>query len=442
MPSSTLTTIRQRLLRELDLGIIIPNAKFDSAASTSITSADVMRNSRWTTNHFSQRNTVIYRPGSATAADNIRYAGDLTNSTGTLVHTGANYSDTTVTSEIPELWYDGVRADLEILDAINRALEFVHFSTFIPISHGGDLDYDMSASTDTNWTNVGSPSTSAKSTTARRVPYGLRSYQLINNGVANEGTRSATLGMGSSRSVKGFAIASVNVGGASFQLYDVTNAGTTSLLDAVTTSQEEPMLLIQEWQNVPSTTREIAANLLGTTTTSDVFWNGLWIYKQDNLRVNLPSFLNEGFKAPSIFQGRPKFSVANHVYDAQSLEMVELKENQDYVYLYDHHNDANPYAIMVNGPEAYDWPLFVEARLPYSHMGVLSAESDATNAPLHLLMPKLKSTVLNDIYLPRNPQNPVWLAKLAEANLQWVEANTARPIKSAAKKPWFSGVRI
>jgi hypothetical protein len=442
VPSTTLTTIRQRLLRELDLGVLVPAGKVDSIAATSVTAADVMRNSRWTSGHFSQREAVIYRPGSATAADNIRYAGDLNNATGALSHTGANYSDTTSTSEAVELWYDSVRPDLEVLDAINRALEFVHFSTFIPISHGGDLDYDMSASTDTNWTNVGSPSTSAKSVTARRTPYGLRSYELLNNGVANEGTQSATLGMGSERSIRGFAIASVNVGGASFQLYDVTNSGTTGLHDAVTSSQEEPVMLVQEWQNVPSTTREIAARLLGTTTTSHVFWNGLWLYKQDNLRVNLPSFLNEGFKTSSIFQGRPRFAVENHVYDAQSLDMIELHENKDYRYLYDHHNDANPYAIMVNGPEAYDWPLFVEARLPYSHQGTLALEADTTNCPLHLLMPILKIRVLNDIYLPRNPSNPVWLAKLAEANLEWQAVNSARPIKSVARKPYFGGVRI
>jgi hypothetical protein len=441
LPSSTLTAIRQRALRELDLGLVIPNAKFDSAASTSITSADVMRNSRWSLAHFSQRETVIFRPGSATAADNVRYAGNLTNTTGALAHTGANYSDTTVTSEIPELWYDGVRPDLEVLDAINRALEFVHFSTFIPISHGGDLDYDMSASTDTNWTDVLTPTTSAKATTARRTPYGLRSYNLINN-AANEGTQSATLPIVPARSVKGFAIASCNVGTASFRFYDVTNSASTGWEAAVTHSEENPMLMVQEWQAAPSTCREMAAQLLGTTDTSDIFWNGLWVYRQDNMRVNLPSFINEGFKAPSIFQGRPRFSVASHVYDAQSLDMIELHENKDYQFLYDHHPDANPYAIMVNGPEAYDWPLFVEARLPYSHMGTLSAEADTTTCPLHLLMPMVKIRLLNDVYLPRNPSNPVWLAKLAEANLEWQSVNHARPIKSVAKRPYYGGIRI
>jgi hypothetical protein len=97
---------------------------------------------------------------------------------------------------------------------------------------------------------------------------------------------------------------------------------------------------------------------------------------------------------------------------------------------------------MVNGPEAYDWPLFVEARLPYSHQGTLALEADTTNCPLHLLMPILKIRVLNDIYLPRNPSNPVWLAKLAEANLEWQAVNSARPIKSIARKPYFGGVRI
>lgn len=439
MPSSTLTTIRQRALRELDLGLLIPNGKVDSLATTSVTSADVMRNTRWTTAHFSQKNTAIYRPGSATAADNIRFAGDLNSSTGALTHTGANYSDTTLGTEAVELWFDEVRPDLEILDAINRALEFVHFSTFIPISHGGDLDYDMSASTDTNWTDVGSPTTSAKATTARRTPYGLRSYHFVADAVG-EGTRSATLGMGSSRSVKAFTIVSVDAGGASFQLYDVTNAGTTSLLAAVSTTQEEPVMLVQEWQTVPSTTQEIAGQVISTVNPSTFYINGMWIYKQDNYRVNLPSFVNEGFKAPSIFQGRPRIATNNHVWDAQSLEMVELKENLDYRFLYDHHNDANPYAIQVAGPEFYDYPLFVEARLPYSHQGTLSAESDTTNCPIHLLMPAVKIKVLMDVYLPRYPMNPVWQAKLAEAQAEWASANMGRPIKSIAQKQRFAGI--
>jgi hypothetical protein len=440
LASTTLTTIRQRLFRELDLGVLIANGVFDAAAAGSITSANVMRNSRWTANHFSQKNTLIFRPGAATAADQIRYAGDLTNNTGLLAHTGANYSDTTVGSEAVELWYDGVRPDLEVLDAINRALEFVNVRTFIPISHGGDLDYDMSISTDTNWTNVGSPSTSAKATTARRTPYGLRSYQLINNGVANEGTQSATLPAVPARSVKSFAIASVNVGGASMQFYDVTGSAAFTQA-AVTSSEEEPMLLEQPWQAVPASCREMAVRLLGTTTTSDVYWNGLWVYKQDNLRLNLPSFLDEEFNLPSIFHGRPRFAIANHVWDAQSLDMVELKKGREFDYIA-HHADANPYAIVVRDSSIYDYPLFVQASRPYSDLGTLSAEADTTSCPLHLLMPMVKIRVLNDVLLPRMPTNPVWLAKLAEANLEWQKANDVRQVKSVAHRPYFHGVRV
>jgi hypothetical protein len=54
----------------------------------------------------------------------------------------------------------------------------------------------------------------------------------------------------------------------------------------------------------------------------------------------------------------------------------------------------------------------------------------------------VKIRLLNDVYLPRNPSNPVWLAKLAEANLEWQSVNHARPIKSVAKRPYYGGIRI
>ena len=41
--STSLTTLRQRILRELDLGLLIPNGFFTSAAAGSITSDSLRR---------------------------------------------------------------------------------------------------------------------------------------------------------------------------------------------------------------------------------------------------------------------------------------------------------------------------------------------------------------------------------------------------------------
>jgi hypothetical protein len=438
--TSTLTAIRERLLRELDLGILIANAKIDSieADGTGFTAADILRNSRWTANHFSGRGTVINRPTAAAAVDALRYAGALTPSTGKLVHTGLAWADVTKGTENIELWFNEIRPDLEILDAINRALEFVNFSTFDIISHGGDLDYGMTASTDTNWTDVGTPTTSAKSTTARRTPYGLRSYNLVGDAV-NEGTQSATLGAVAGRLVSMFAVSSCNSGTARLAAYDVTNSAIFATDPTVTHSEEEPMLMVSRNLTVPDDCTEIAAQLLGTTNPSDIFWNFLATYKHDNLRVNLPSYISDEFKAPSIFQIRGIYSSANNIYDAQGVDFVELNEGHDYRYL-SHHPDANPHAIMLMTPHAYEWPLAVQTRRPYSDLGALSAETDTTFCPLHLLMPIVKIRVIEDVLMPRDPTNSVYRAKLVAAQEEWKAVNAVRPIKSVAKKPYFGGV--
>ncbi len=432
--------IRTRLLRELDLGMLIPNAAFDSAATGSITSADMLRDTNIAGNHFSSKATVIHRPAAATAADFIRFAGALTNTTGLLAHTGANYADTTVTSETVELWYDRIRPDKEIKDAANRALEFCFFSTFVPISHGGDLDFDMAATTDTNWTDVLTPTTSAKSVTARRVPYGLRAYNLIADAVG-EGTRSATIGVSQGRPIRSWAIVSCDSGGMTYQPYDITNSAVMTSPAAVTHTEEEPQLV--EWHgNVPATCKEAALNFISTANPSSFFINMAWLYKTDNLRVNLPGYVSEQFKAPSVFMGIPIQQNGTGYYDAQSLDMVELTEGKDYRYL-THQPDANPHAILVlPGSRAwgYPHPLFVQARRPYSDLTTFSVETDSTTCPLHLLMPAFKMRVLLDILIPRQPGSPVWAAKYAEARQEWDAANQARPVVSAAPQPRFGKV--
>lgn len=435
MATTTLPTLRQETLRELDLGLLIPNAFFDAAAAGSITSANMLRNSNWGIDQFRSKVTVIFRPGAATSADFIRYAGDLTNTTGLLAHTGANYADTTVTSENVELWYNGIRPDREVLDALNRAHTDVFFDTDFALSHLSDLDGDMAVSTDSNWTDVGTPTTSAKSTTGRRTPYGLRSYQVVAD-AANEGTQTATLDVTTGKRVKGFTILSCDSGTGSFRLYDVTNSANADTA-AITSSEETPQLVMQDWQVVSSTAREFAAQILGTVNPSSVFINMVWLYKEDELRINFPSYVTEHFQAPYISQARPTGSqTATNTWNARSLEFHELVEGKDYWLLF-HHADANPYGVRFKDSSYFDWPLFVQARRPHSDRVTFSAETDSTECPVHLLKPRFKIEVIDTILLPRklNSENIVY--QRAKAQQEWERASIARPVKKESqRRPW------
>lgn len=443
--STTLTAIRQEVLRRLDAGIIIPNAKVDSFAAGSITSADLLRNSNWGGAHFQNLETVIYRPGSATAADNIRYAGALTNSTGLLAHTGANYSDTTVGSEGVELWYYGVRPDLEFLDALNRRLRKVYISSFAAISHLGDLDGDMAKSTDSDWTNVGSPGTSEKATTAIRTPFGLRSYHVI-NASSNEGTSSARLSITQGMQVRLMAISSCNVGTASLQPYDITNSA--SFGTAVTHSEEEPQLMMGNWETSPSTCKEFRARMLGTAgSTDDIFWNSLWAYKQGVLNIPLPTYVSEGFKAPTVSRCIPTLSNPNspNCYVAASLDFDELRENRDFRFLF-HQGDANPYAIQLASASYLDYPLAIEVRRPLADLGTFTSESSTTVGQLNQLIPEMMLEAIDTIYGPRFGGDPRWTQLRNQAAEEVARASLARPIKKmATPERWsfnLSGARV
>jgi hypothetical protein len=298
----------------------------------------------------------------------------------------------------------------------------------------------MFKSTDTDWTNVGTPTTSAKSTTARRTPYGVRSYQLIND-AANEGTQSATLptdAATSGHSVKAFTVSSVNVGEASFRFYDVTNSADFDTA-AVTHSEEEPQLMVQEWQEAPDDCKEMALRLLGTTSTSDVFWNQLWVYKQGVYRINLPSYISERHKAPVIYEMRPRSNTASNVYNAASVEFIPLTANVDYFYLTGH-NDANPHAIMMREGWDYQWPLVVMARLPYSEMGAMTDDDATTNAPLHLLTPLIRRELLNAVYQYKVPDQQ--FRRLIAATLDDIKKGQAArtPTRPGPKRPFFQGI--
>ncbi len=420
--STALTALRQRLLRELDLGWIIVNADVGSFAAGSITSANMLQNSLMGPTFYSDLQCVIFRPGAATSADFIRYAGDLTNSTGLLAHTGANYADTTVGTEVVEIWKWGIRPTREIVESLNRVLEFEFVTQNLALSHISAQDGDMAKTTDTDYTDIGTTSTSAKATTAGVTPWGPRSYHTVNNASANAGTRSASYRVGTSRTITAFTIAASEVGTSSLQPYDNTNSAAFGT--AVTSSERAPQLLRTN-ETIPATCKLASVNLTNTSATGDTYWDGVWLYAWDDLEMRLPSAVVEGFMAPKIWQGVPEFNTGNNAYEANSLRPVPLVEGYDYWIMIEHAS-AEPYKVRFRDNSYYNWPLFVEARVPQSQFVTMAEDETATvNVPVHNLLPRWKIDVLDTVLLSKIPTS-VYNTYRSKAQGELVSALRAR----------------
>jgi hypothetical protein len=437
MATSTLNEIRARVQEELKLGLLIEAAFFDAAAAGSITSSRYLRDTNKPPNFWSSQNTVIFRPQAATAAnaDDIRFAGALTPSSGLLAHTGANYTDTTVTSETLELWTWGVDPRIHFLDALNRAMKKVFLPRLFAVGHLGALDGDMAKTTDTDWTDVLTPTTSAKSVLARRTPFGLRSYNLIGN-AAGEGTQSATIPVTKDQQVNAWAIASANVGTASFGGYDVINSAVFDE-DAITHSEEEPQFMWWTGRS-PATCTEMAVQGLGTVSSSaDIFWNAMQIYKLDNLICPLPAVITENYQVPELFWAMPTSSTSSGVWNAGGTEWVQMKEVRDYT-LVTMPSDANPNYIRFTSAAAYNYPIFARAMVPASALTTFAlTESDTTTAPLNHLIPHVKIELLDSYLLPKN--RAYWAPFRARAEAEWRDASISRIQKPVASTPQWRG---
>ncbi len=434
--STALTVLRQELLRQLGLGKIIPNAYLDSLGVTSVVSANVLRDSNKGGGEY--LGYTIFRPTAATAADYIRIAGQLTVATGSLAHTGANYADTTTTAEVPELWRYGVRPDLELIDSLNRVLEFEYVTTRFALSHLSQFDGDMAKSTDTDWTDIGTTSTSAKATTLNATPEGMRSYRTVNNASANAGTRSTAYRVRSGSLVSAFTIAVTSVGTSSLQPYDATN--TAVFGTAATTSDAPAELLAVQGATVPSTCKSVALNLTNTSATGDTNWNQAWLYAHDDLSCLLPASLAEGFMVPKILQLRPRVSMGTNSYAARSFDYIPLVEGQDY-WLTINHADAEAYKVRFRDASFYEWPLVVEARVPQSGLVTMAADETAVvNVAKHNLLPRWKIDVLETIYNgAAYPKHPDWANQMALAKAQLLQSSNSRLAKSTAPaKPWWT----
>ena len=447
MATTAFSVLLRRAIRELEAGDIgvLPDGTtgLTALAAGSVTVPTLYRNTNLNPSYLSSQNAIIARLGAATAADVERYAGALTNTTGLVLHTGADYADVTVGTEVPYFLFWGVHV-AELIDAANRIMEFGHFTTNFALSHMSALDGDMMIATDTNWTDIGTLSTSAKATTGRRTPWGVRSYNTVNNAVADSGTRSATLPITIGGRFKAFVVASTNVGTSSLQPYSITAAAATGTV--VTSTNEAPQFLHQDWQTISSTASEMAINLTNTSATGDTFWDQLWVYLEDNLVLPLPPQVTEHYQVPFIFQARPVTSAGSaSVWPAQGVQLYPLVKDRDYR-LQINQADANPTAVIFDSAQWFDYPLFVQGRVPYSYRTTWTTdETTTTEMPVHEFMPRFKRELLDSVYAGRMPPEK-WarlsaqVGGLGGSELQ--RSAAARPVRSIAKAlPYFRGAR-
>jgi len=294
----------------------------------------------------------------------------------------------------------------------------------------------MESTTDTSWTNVGSPGTTDKSTaTPALIPYGPRGY-LVTNANANEGTRSTQIRAPHGRQASAYAVAAALVGTASLQLRDTTNSA--DIGTAVTHSYNRPMLMVIRNQELPATCRTVQLSMLGQEASASVLWNQVGLYFHDTPLLQLPAFITESFMAPRLYMGVPQYQIATDVYDATSLRFEPLTAGVDYRLVLNH-NDAMPYKVqMLRGD--FPWPVFVEYRRSLNDIhGDVDADTDTLNGVINTIVPKLKVELLQSVYNTGIRRIDDWDIQYNLANDQIRKSQLARPILAQGEpKPWLS----
>lgn len=388
----TLAAGRARLIQDLGIGESYPSGVMDAAAAGSVTSSRYFRNSNWGPNQFTGKG--IHRPDAATAADFFRVAGTLTPTSGLLAHTGASYSDTTTTSETLNIIAAGIDPLQDLDAALNRALEFLAFTAWEPLSLAPDAA--MRESGTTSWGTASSAS-SAKTSTAlsgRIFPGFIRSHAVTNSGV-NGYLPSANINVSAGEQIVVIGLVRVNSGtSAQLTLFDVTGS---AVFGTAVTSVYKTWQWVFQSANVPAGCRDINVRLGGTGASDVTDWQGLWVYRVNaDMTFQLQSsYIDEAFKIDGLAYTTMNMASGSGTYEALAMDPQEISRLEYSPNIMA--PAANPSFIQFHksGRRWAQYPLWLTLSLPYSERGTLSAESDTTACPLHLWIPAAEVQLLS-----------------------------------------------
>lgn len=413
----TTATTRQTIRRELYSRVAGLGAAF-TASSVTATTVTIAALDDTTVAINQYRGYYLYRPEVA-AADQVRKITTVSPSTGQVVHGGANYADTSNT--VVELV--GLLHPDEINNAITRALKRIYHEYAVPLS-GRITDGDMDANNTTSWTDVGTPATKAKSTTAAKVFSGIRALRVLND-AAGEGVQSVSVrGFPAGSYAYAHAVVHADVGTAELHLYNVT--GSASI--ASVTSAEEGFVHLYVKAQVPSGCEELALRLLGTENNADIYWNHAVLYLSEDRMFPAPSWLDEPWKFMKLREMRYRralSSQANGGYDAAySREPHDWRQPQAFM-LEPYHQDTNPYTIQLMRPVPSN-ELWIVGKRPFFDTDTLSTDASTTLAPLELLY-AYATDELADILMLRYPNEQRWKQLKSQAQLRIDAETSARP---------------
>lgn len=386
----TVATMLQQLLRKRGIGLFLANADIDSIAAGSITSVKWLRNARHgATNTVSNLNIVIWRPAAATAADYVRYASDLTASTGALTP-DANWADTTLGTEDFYLLKYGIHPQW-LIDAANLALGKNYFANLEPLSIKpsgtvlADAGFQSPATTSyvESDTEGGPATTFSKVTTANseNVFRGIGSGRVLN--AATGGYVRQRFNVTAGETVVVHAISRLDAGtNAELVIWDVTNS---AQIGTTVEHAQEAWQFMRTSFIVPATCKIIEVRLQGEGTTADVYWNGIFVMPQNARRVILDTKWESAYRIPAlVYADLRGVSVGGGIYDAFSAELTEIPEH---VYSFDMERPgANPYALTFHdGIEQYiDKPIYISGRRAYSDLHTLALSDITTNVGIDL----------------------------------------------------------
>lgn len=379
------------------------------------------------------KNKIVHRPAAASAADTIRITGALTIASGLVAHTGANYSDTTVTSESLELWnHLDYYPDLHWIRDMATVLLQLKFRCHVPLRHGPD-DADMQANNTTSWT-AQQTATLAKQTTAGEVAENARSLSSTGDGAnANGGARSTLMRLWQSGLIYCHGIGKADTGTAAVRILD--NSATT--LQTITFTQEDWV----KWfavQQVSASVEGVRYDLLHSGVSDQVDWQYAWFVKADDYDFRFGptgapiAWIDEDMdiKGVSVAKYRQAGGEASTWRAAPTYEL--LVEGDDY-WIERAQSNAITGVVHILKPALMSEDLRLEVDCPYSKpygvASAFSAETDTMAAPLQLAVAQYAIN-LGTKYPARFPGVKEWGTSTKMTFLDQLQPVSKAPIRS------------
>lgn len=403
--SNSRRTIRRQLLDQIPaLGFY---GTADSVAAGSIVDTFIFQDSNLSTSQY--KGCYILRPD-RTGDDRIKKAGALVLASGTLAHTGSNYTNTS------DMVYEiiGLLHPDELDACIVRALKRIYFETQVPLTRVTDGDFPNSVA---NWTGTNANLTAI--TAAANVYSGIGSMRVANT-LANGYAASVAITVSKGEPFWCSAICRSASGTADLVVWDNTNGAVIS--NKTHTDSQWQRLWILDY--LPSTCESVIIRCRGTESDADIYWDSVHFYTLNERRIMAPSWLDEPWKFLKLREAKYARSLATGQDDATTRYLQDWFSPAHFT-LDPFQPEVNPYAVQLQRPLPQT-DLWIEAKRPYFDLEPLATDSATTTAPLNLIL-AFSKLELASLLTKRYPQDPKWQQLYREAERETSAETLARP---------------